>query len=62
VTEITHKIYSIDAENRLIRHSSVANQLRLSLLVYAANTAGVIANVSPLLDFPAPTSLGKQPT
>lgn len=56
MTEITHKIYSIDAENRLVRQSSDTNQLRLSLLIYAANTAGVIANVSPLLDFPSPTS------
>lgn len=26
------------------------------MLVYGANSVGVIANVSPLLDFPAPTS------
>jgi hypothetical protein len=56
VTEITHKIYSIDAENRLARQSSDFNQLRLNLLVYAANTAGVIANNNALLDFPSPTS------
>lgn len=57
VTEVTHKIYSIDAENRLARQSSAYNQLRLSLLVYAANTAGVIANNNALLDFPSPTSM-----
>lgn len=56
VTEATHKIYSIRAENRLARSSSGEYQLRLSLLQYAANAGAVVANVAPPLDFAHPTA------
>uniref|UniRef100_A0A1I7SJ86 glucuronosyltransferase n=1 Tax=Bursaphelenchus xylophilus TaxID=6326 RepID=A0A1I7SJ86_BURXY len=56
VTEFTHKFYSIDFENQLIRSQSNENQLRLSLMTYATNVEMVLANISPIFDFPAPES------
>ncbi|CAD5220860.1 unnamed protein product [Bursaphelenchus okinawaensis] len=56
VTELTHKFYSIDFENQLIRLKSDRHQLRLNLMSYATNVELVLTNISPVFDFTAPQS------